>query len=71
MILNPQLLDLNLTNFSGDLYPYFCVDIKECYDFAEHMLFMGSSKFPDENEVCTVCNLLPLCFDRQHNISCN
>jgi hypothetical protein len=22
------------------------------YDFAEHMLFMGSTEFPDENEVC-------------------
>jgi hypothetical protein len=27
---------------------------------AEHMLFMGSSEFPDENEVCTMCMLLCL-----------
>ena len=27
--------------------------------FAEHMLFMGSSEFPDENEVCTLCMFWP------------
>lgn len=32
---------------------------QEWYDFAEHMLFMGSSEFPDENEVCTLCMFWP------------
>lgn len=35
------------------------VDMKEWYGFAEHMLFMGSSEFPDENEVCTMYMFRP------------
>jgi len=34
--------------------------------FLEHMLFMGSSEFPDENEVRTVCILLPFLYVWQH-----
>lgn len=41
--------------------PFFRFDINYCNDFAEHMLFMGSSEFPDENEVCIVCKASTFC----------
>lgn len=55
------------------LYGFFCVMIKRyllhrsCFT-AEHMLFMGSAEFPDENEVslaiyffvCTAFRKIPI-----------
>jgi hypothetical protein len=48
-------LNLNFIEIRMLIYTH----TQEWYDFAEHMLFMGSSEFPDENEVCTLCMFWP------------